>query len=175
MLWDTRLLLAINVQWHHPFVTAVMARVTWLGDQWVVLAAVLAGLWGWRRRREVVAAGVGALTMFPVVAALKVVVQRPRPAGIPGLWIASPESTPSFPSGHAAGAFALAAMLSLAWPRGRALWWTAAVVVAWSRVALGVHYPSDCLAGAAIGVSLVFGTVWIVTRQKHAGNIGLRG
>jgi undecaprenyl-diphosphatase len=58
---------------------------------------------------------------------------------------------PSFPSGHAAGSFACAAFV-LSWHRtAGALLALAALPIALSRVALGVHYPSDVLAGAVLG------------------------
>ncbi|MBI4227659.1 MAG: phosphatase PAP2 family protein [Candidatus Omnitrophica bacterium] len=155
--WETQLLLAMHRQWQHPFLHAWMARVTWLGDPRLVGLALLLGLWWGRRRRDVVAAGLGALAALPLVEVLKEIVHRPRPVEVvPHL---APATGWSFPSGHAAAAFALAAFLSVGWPRWRGAWWTLAALVAWSRVALGVHYPSDCLAGAVIGVGMVFGAV----------------
>lgn len=63
----------------------------------------------------------------------------------------------SFPSMHACGAFALAQAVSLGCTRHNrpliALAWTAAIAIAWSRVHLGVHFPSDVLAGAAVGMT----------------------
>lgn len=86
----------------------------------------------------------------------------------PDLWLSiAPETTFSFPSGHAMGSMALcAALVVLAWPT-RWRWPTLilgglfVLLVGLSRVYLGVHYPSDILAGWAaslgwvIGVSLV--------------------
>jgi len=58
----------------------------------------------------------------------------------------------SFPSGHAATAFGLAAVLAWLYPRGRRFFWVMAVLVACQRVASGAHYLSDVLVGAAIGL-----------------------
>ena len=61
----------------------------------------------------------------------------------------------SFPSMHATGAFALAQAITLGATRHYRLWvglaWTAAAVLGLSRIYLGVHFPSDVLAGMAVG------------------------
>ncbi len=67
---------------------------------------------------------------------------------------ATTESSPSFPSGHTSTSFALATSLSIAYPK----WYVIAPsflyasTVAYSRMHLGVHYPSDVFVGALIGV-----------------------
>lgn len=69
----------------------------------------------------------------------------------------------SFPSLHACGAFALAQAISLGCTRHSRplviLAWSAALSIAWSRVHLGVHFPSDIIAGAVIGCSSAL-TIW---------------
>ncbi|HEX6970593.1 MAG TPA: phosphatase PAP2 family protein [Limnochordia bacterium] len=90
------------------------------------------------------------------VVALKVLAGRERP-WVPGSsgqftgWNLSSDHH-SFPSGHAATSFALATVLSDRYPEWRVALWTAAALVAFSRVALGHHWPSDVLAGAALGM-----------------------
>lgn len=65
---------------------------------------------------------------------------------------------PSFPSGHTASAFALATSATLIWPK----WYVAvpaytwAGSVAYSRMHLGLHYPSDVIAGAVLGGSTAY-------------------
>jgi undecaprenyl-diphosphatase len=59
----------------------------------------------------------------------------------------------SFPSGHAASAFAFAAGAANARPMPLAPLWVLATLVGYSRVHTGVHYPADVLAGAFVGVS----------------------
>jgi undecaprenyl-diphosphatase len=59
---------------------------------------------------------------------------------------------PSFPSEHAAAAFAAARTLSGINPDLRPLVVPAAVAIAASRVRAGVHYPTDVIAGAALGL-----------------------
>jgi undecaprenyl-diphosphatase len=59
--------------------------------------------------------------------------------------------TPSFPSGHAATAAAGALAFSRIWPAAAIPAWTLAAIIAISRIALGVHFPSDVLAGFVLG------------------------
>lgn len=73
------------------------------------------------------------------------------------------EDDPSFPSGHTAGAFSLATSLCLRYPKWyviapSALW---ACSVGFSRMSEGVHYPSDVLAGAAIGAGCAVVNVYV--------------
>jgi undecaprenyl-diphosphatase len=79
---------------------------------------------------------------------------RPRPTGVRLLYEAP--NFPSFPSGHAAAAFSTAVVLGLTLRQKR--WWagllSGASLIALSRVYLGVHYPSDILAGAVLGAAV---------------------
>ena len=59
------------------------------------------------------------------------------------------------PSGHATTAFTLCALLTLWWPRGRAVWLALAVLLAASRVMVNAHYLADVLAGAVVGLATV--------------------
>lgn len=170
--WDARLLVLINVSLHHPLVMAGMSVLTRAGETPIILIlAVVSGAWAWSRcRREVVGGGLGLVAAVGVAAWVKGVVHRPRPAEVlHGLWVWPGAHGPSFPSGHATAAFGLAAALSVWWPRGRAVWWTFAVGVAWSRLVLGVHWPSDCVAGAVLGAGLVWAAIGIKpsSRENH--------
>lgn len=74
-----------------------------------------------------------------------------------------PEDSPSFPSGHTAAAFSLATSLSITYPK----WYVIAPSAVWAcgvgmaRMNQGVHYPSDVLAGAAIGIGCGFANIYI--------------
>jgi len=63
-------------------------------------------------------------------------------------------ATYSFPSGHATVSFACATVLALAVPRLSLPLFTLAVLISFSRVYVGVHYPFDVLAGAVLGIAI---------------------
>jgi undecaprenyl-diphosphatase len=69
--------------------------------------------------------------------------------------------TSSFPSGHATAGACAAELLAADLGHRRA-WWMLAILVGWSRVHVGVHHPSDVLAGWAIGAGAAFtaGRLW---------------
>jgi membrane-associated phospholipid phosphatase len=94
---------------------------------------------------------------------LKYSINRDRPfVTYPDITKKSDAGSPSFPSGHTSSAFSTATSLSLAYPK----WYiivpsfTWAGTVGYSRMHLGVHYPSDVLAGAIIGA----GSAWLSYR-----------
>jgi membrane-associated phospholipid phosphatase len=81
---------------------------------------------------------------------VKLAVGRARPVDDP---LVSEPTTSSFPSGHAATSFACAATLAWLLPRRAApVLFVLAAAIAYSRVYVGVHYPLDVLAGAALGL-----------------------
>jgi undecaprenyl-diphosphatase len=64
----------------------------------------------------------------------------------------------SFPSGHSTASFCMATVLALTFPEMMMLYYGVATLVAFSRVYLGLHYPSDIASGAALGTF----TAWLV-------------
>jgi membrane-associated phospholipid phosphatase len=111
-------------------------------------------------KSRVLLVGGTLITAAAITTALKYAVNRPRP------FVTYTDLDPrvhvgpySFPSGHSSAAFALATSLTMAYPK----WYIGIPAFAWaaaagySRLHLGVHYPSDVLAGALIGS----GSAWL--------------
>ena len=99
---------------------------------------------------------------------LKFWIDRPRPfVSFDFIEKLSVGGSPSFPSGHTTDAFAMAIVLTLLTRR----WWIAlpaffwAALVGYSRMHLGVHYPSDVLAGSLIGVIVAGVTFRVIDRK----------
>jgi undecaprenyl-diphosphatase len=74
----------------------------------------------------------------------------------------------SFPSGHSTTAFCMAVALSFFLPRWRAPLFLLAGLIAFSRVAVGAHYPSDTIAGAYLGAVSAFLVAWAFARRDIA-------
>ncbi len=133
------------------WLTAPPFKLLWLGG--LVLVVVLAG---GRRGRVAALLAVVAVAIADQVAAelVKPWVDRLRPCfALPEVRLLLPRQahSPSFPSNHAANAFAAAVAL-FAWRREAGwLGLGLAALVAWSRVHVGVHFPTDIVAGALLG------------------------
>lgn len=126
---------------------------------WLGCAALLA-TFGGERGRAAAADGLASIALTsPVVnLVLKRLGDRRRPdrhaAAVPlARQVTMPRSR-SWPSGHAASAFAFATGVGAAWPAAGVPLSVVASVVAYSRVHTGVHFPSDAIAGTASGVAL---------------------
>lgn len=158
---------------HAPALDVFFALASALGYRWFVLPAslLLVAVAAWRRQmRRGLFAGLAVGGSAALNLAAKPLFARDRPT----LWESIlPESSYSFPSGHAMGSMALVCtVLVLAWPT-RARWpllLAGLAFIAWvgaSRVYLGVHYPSDILAGWAASLAWVLGLFRLVFQRQR--------
>jgi undecaprenyl-diphosphatase len=143
----------------HPWIDQVMLVASAIGAKgavWIVLGLITwvsAPARGMKAWRLLLALGLAGLVTDAIV---KPVVGRVRPFvdHVEYREIGVRPDTPSFPSGHAATAAAGALAFARIWPAAAIPAWTLAGVIAISRVALGVHFPSDVLAGFVLGALL---------------------
>jgi membrane-associated phospholipid phosphatase len=170
---DIRILRAVNSSGNLP--SDNFFRFVSNSDGWLVIGIPLAvGSAGFiKHDKTLVRNGVVILTSVAlsggITVIMKYTIKRDRPfITYSDITKKSSAGSPSFPSGHTSSAFALATSLSLSYPKWYviAASYTWAVTVAYSRMDLGVHYPTDILAGALIGT----GSAWlthVVNRKLH--------
>ena len=149
--------------------SAILFVVTALVALFVRWPLMRTMLWQFAGIYAFIFVGVGLPSLFTTV--VKRLVGRGRPmhfddTGLFGrvvnLWDWTYQS---FPSGHATTAFALAAVLGFLSERWFYPALVLAAVIGVSRVALGVHYPSDVLAGAVVGLLGAYVVRWLFARQ----------
>jgi undecaprenyl-diphosphatase len=140
--------------------------ISWFGNwiAYLIFAAVLLittnGVF-----RPLVVAAVGVAIGHVVYPWVKLACQRPRPFNLRHhlLTPLQPLDHYSFPSGHVMTLTAALAPFVIAypfvWPEAVVLW----LLMAWSRVASAHHYPSDVLAGAAMGFAVAAISNWLIT------------
>lgn len=137
------------------------------GEVWIALAAVLLLFPKTRRAGAVVAVAL-VLDVVCCNMVLKPLFGRVRPCDLNSaveLLVARPLDA-SFPSGHTAASFAAAFALRAA---GSRLWLPAALLaaaIAFSRLYLYVHWPSDVLGGAALGIALGYAAEHLMRRAE---------
>jgi membrane-associated phospholipid phosphatase len=152
---DLKLLRAMRTKGHTPTLEAVAKALGKAGNNglvWLVIGVVLALVDPSRREAWLICAALGPVAIG-LNYAIKLLVKRPRPVleGLPPLGGAP--SSLSFPSAHATSSFAVAtAMIRVDPAMASAL--LVALALSLGRPYLGMHYPSDVLAGAFIGVAL---------------------
>ena len=163
--WPDRQLLWLErersfARWMHrgaaqPWIVRALNVVSRLGDGWMWYAVILALPWldhaqGSTCAIRMFAVGAVNLVLYKII---KGCIARPRPyRNCPGIRAcARPLDEHSFPSGHTMHSFAFALILSAYYPACAYVVWPFALLVAVSRVVLGLHYPSDVLVGAAVG------------------------
>lgn len=169
---DGGILLWIQAHLRGPVQDAAVSFYTTLGDAGMlfILAAVL--MLCFKRTRK---AGITALLALAIGFVctnlfLKHLVARPRPwLDVAGLVALIEESDPnSFPSGHTTCAFAFAGALWRTapdkWMKWAAL--TAAVLMGFSRLYVGVHYPSDVLVGVLVGLFAAW-AAWRLGKKRN--------
>jgi undecaprenyl-diphosphatase len=155
---DHRLMRRVH-RWRAPrWFRILMIVATRGGDGWLwyPLGLILAAFGGDHRFAAIGAGASAAVAGVFLFRALKHASRRKRPCEIePHCWAKIlPPDRYSFPSGHSITAFAVAMSIGLFYPELQGCLLGAALLIAGSRIILGMHFLSDVLAGSAIGVLL---------------------
>jgi undecaprenyl-diphosphatase len=151
---DRKLLAVMRTRGHSRVAERVLAGYSRLGEHaacWLALGVLGAALAPEPDTRRAWRLGVGATAFaYSLNFGVKLLVRRPRPRDL-GEPLTPVVSRLSFPSAHATTSFAAAGVYRRAAPAGAGALYGAAALFAFTRPYLGVHYPSDVLAGAALG------------------------
>ena len=169
--WELALLRHVHTQLP-TLIDRLVLVLPWFGTNITILpgVAIASYILAKRRRRDLIAVLVVAATGNYIVAfSLKYALNRPRPT----LFAARGEYTgPSYPSGHAMLATSVLFVAAYLLRRERGWSWPYYVVVAfglltvYSRLYLGVHWPTDVFAGAVLGV--IWLTAMLRAMDAHA-------
>ena len=157
---DLKLLRFMRTRGHTPVVEKAARLIAKTGENgylWFGIGLAGAAFDPPRRRQWLFAAAIGPVAIG-LNFGIKLVVKRPRPTleGLPPLGGAP--SSLSFPSAHATASFAAATAMSRFAPELKPALFGAAATMAVTRPYLGMHYPSDVVAGAVLG-TILGGTV----------------
>lgn len=179
---DARLLHSINAQ-HEVATDGFFKFMSNSNSAIVVMTPLTIGITGYLKKDKnlmynACMIGLASAVNTVVTVGSKYAANRARPfKEYPGYILKKSDAgSPSFPSGHTSSAFANATALSIAFPKWYVIvpsyaW---AGTVAYSRMHLGVHYPSDVLLGAIIGAGCAYisykGNQWLKKKYNYLGN-----
>jgi undecaprenyl-diphosphatase len=148
-----------NEWWSLPFLDRVIPWITHLGSH---IATVLFIIFSWiltKKRRVLGRLAILYGIQSGILYGLKFLIQRQRPLYF--LEMGSKLSNgpgeildPSFPSGHAIYAFMMATLLAYWFPRSQIIFFLLAGFIGWTRIYLGLHYPTDVIAGGLLGYGI---------------------
>jgi undecaprenyl-diphosphatase len=173
---NTALFLLLYDSLHSQLATLFFSAITWAGHLafWAAVGLVLVLK---DKRRPAIDLLTGALIVIIAVQVIKYGLAVPRPFEvIPGVLPLTHdpiggEADPSFPSGHAAIVAMGAVIVGSAYPRSRPALVVLVLLVMLSRVYLGLHYPTDVLAGAVLGAAVGWAAVRMQADNKLAERI----
>ncbi|HEX6507579.1 MAG TPA: phosphatase PAP2 family protein [Chloroflexota bacterium] len=158
--WDRRIYSVLQGRLRAGWANRPMILITQSGTKgtiWLIIAAVVF-VAGGAHGRHAAALSVASLLLAEGIInlVLKPAIARERPYGQRGpgrlrtLLVKAP-GPHSWPSAHAGASMAAAVVLSVYYPQFAPVFLALAVLIAYSRVYVGVHFPLDVLAGSAIG------------------------
>lgn len=163
---DIKLFFLINNGTQNRFFDILMPFVTHFGNWWPLIVPTVFGLvvWGGRKGRVaviVIVVSVG-LSDYTTGKILKQLIGRLRPCNVlEGVNLLAYCGQYGFPSSHASNMAALAVTGSYYYRRAVIPLFSIAVVIGYSRIYVGVHYPFDVLGGFVWGGTIAAGVIWV--------------
>lgn len=160
---------------HRDWLNPIMIFFTTLGNAglfWIALSIVLSCIPRTRKCGLTMLLGMAVTYLFGNII-LKNLVARPRPCAVDTsviLLIPFPMEYYSFPSGHSSSSFTAAFILFCYYRKIGAIALAVAAVIAFSRMYLFVHYPTDILGGICIGLVDAYLVFWCVRKWDRRGN-----
>jgi membrane-associated phospholipid phosphatase len=157
---DAALFIRVNHLPHPRWLDGLIARVSWMmtgGHAWILVLLADAIC---RRQRAINTALAVLPSLYLATSTVEVPIKkyfrrrRPFISIVRAIVVGRKPGSYSFPSGHSAAAFAGATLLQSCYPRGRRLFFAIALLVAFSRIYLGAHYPGDVVSGGLAGTAL---------------------
>ena len=169
--FDSSILLFIKYNMHGIIMDKVMVILTYLGNGgiiWIIIAALLISN---KKYRKIGFMALAALILSAILGdeILKHLFKRTRPLEtipVVNLLIARPLSY-SFPSGHTMSSFAVAGVLAKYFKNYAIEFISLASLIAFSRMYLYVHYPSDVLGGAVLGLICSAVVIYLFDKVNH--------
>ncbi|HZV13353.1 MAG TPA: phosphatase PAP2 family protein, partial [Candidatus Kapabacteria bacterium] len=163
--FDKWLFIALNSSLHWAPIDVIMMYVSEVKHFYLIYALLLGFLYwkgGTRGRTAVISLAVTLILTDQISAHfIKPFIDRLRPChALPNVInLGGCGAGSSFPSTHATNLFGMAVVLTAFFPRGRFLYFMYALLVCYSRIHIGVHYPLDVVSGAALGSMVAWGVV----------------
>lgn len=166
LIFDAEILNLV-IQNRIALLSPIMIWMEYAGHQFII-SVIITLLFLYKRKYSgLIALWTTLITTVISTYLLKYIIQRPRPL-VDAL---IQKSGYSFPSGHTAVAFSVLPLLEREYPRLKYIWFFIAFLIAFSRLYLGVHLPSEIIAGAIIGyffgnLILYIGTLYQKSHEK---------
>lgn len=167
--YDTQLFIFFNHFGHNVLLNyffAILSGVGTWGIIWIIIALILFFWEEKKNHQKLIALFIGLGISTIVVELVKNLTKRVRPElTVPFVLTISEKSTSfSFPSGHATIAFAAAYILGRQHKKLKWLYYLLAILISYSRIYLGKHYPSDVMIGAVTGLCIGYFSINLVNK-----------
>jgi undecaprenyl-diphosphatase len=166
---DTNLFLFINKGFSNPVLNKLTIIITAIGtSQGILLVGLLLLFFRDNKKRRLALVLFAGITLtYCTIDLLKGWIGRPRPFEVlTGLNLLLKADGSSFPSGHTAMAFMAQTLLSYSFKKWRIALIIFALLVGFSRIYAGVHYPLDVLGGIVVGIGVGYALLAIARLSK---------